>query len=477
MALEKLGIIVPYRNRYTHLNKFIKHITEYLQNKDINYKVIIVEQDDAKLFNRGMLLNIGYHYAKKMRCDYVIFHDIDMLPIDVDYSYVDYPIHLATDIIPDKDESKREIFDSYFGGVTMFPINDFEKINGYSNKYWGWGFEDDDLLFRCKINNLKLESKKIKNISKNTQVLKLNGVDACIKAKNNIDFKRDFTITICFKSDNIKLDHTKQSDEFTIFSIPGYDFAISYTSFNRYNFCLFNSDLQPIYLNTEIKPNYKTNITLVYDHIKKRIKMYQDAILVGETNVIDKFYKGYKIEESIYFGVGNPNREIIPNWFKGNFEYYAQFDTKLSEESIIEIVNNNQKLLTKNFGNYQYSENLKTYYDSSFIRDYKLIDLSPNNNIGEIINCEIVKEDIISETEVHIPLRKHSTFKSIIHSYHGFLNNRWLDDNTRWNQLRFVNEVMENSEITKTDGLSDLQFVVHRKTKIDNNIQIITVGI
>jgi hypothetical protein len=477
MALEKLGIIVPYRNRYTHLDKFTKHITEYLENKDINYKVIIVEQDDAKLFNRGMLLNIGYQYAKKMRCDYVVFHDIDMLPIDVDYSYTDYPIHLATNIIPDKNELIREIFDSYFGGVTMFPIDDFEKINGYSNKYWGWGFEDDDLLFRCKLNNLKLKSKKIKNISKNTQVLKLNGIDACIKAKNNIDFKRDFTLTICFKPDNIKLDHTKQSDEFTIFSIPGYDFAISYTSFNRYNFCLFNSQLQPIYLNTEIKPNYKTNITLTYDRIKQTITMYQDGQLVGETKVIEKFYNGYKTEENIYFGVGSPNREIIPNWFKGTFEYYAHFDTKLSEESIIEIVNNNEKLLTKNFRNYQQSENLKTYYDTTFIRDYKLIDLSPNNNMGEIINCEIVTEDIISETEIQLPLRRPSKFKSINHSPNGFLNNRWLDDNTRWNQLRFVNEVIENSEITKTDGLSDLQFVVHRKTKINNNIQMITVGI
>jgi len=477
MSLEKLGIIVPYRNRYTHLDKFTKHITEYLENKDINYKVIIVEQDDAKLFNRGMLLNIGYYYAKKIRCDYVVFHDIDMLPIDVDYSYTDHPIHLATDIIPDKDESKREIFDSYFGGVTMFPIDDFEKINGYSNKYWGWGFEDDDLLFRCKLNDLKLESKIIKNVSKNTQVLKLNGYDACIKAKNNIDFTRDFTLTICFKPANIKLDHTKQSDEFTIFSIPGYDFAISYTSFNRYNFCLFNSKLEPIYLNTEIKPNYRTNITLVYDHIIKKIKMYQDAILVGETEEIEKFYKKYISEEYLYFGVGNPTREIIPNWFKGNFEYYAHFDTKLSEESIIEIVNNNEKLLTKNFGNYQQSENLKTYYDTTFIRDYKLIDLSPNNNMGEIINCEIGNQNNVTETEVKLPIRRQSKFKSIIHSYHGFLNNRWLSDNTRWNQLRFVNEVMENPELTKTDGLSDLEFIVHRKTKINNNIQMITVGI
>jgi hypothetical protein len=130
MILEKLAIIIPYRNRYTHLTKFIEHITEYFSDKDINYKIIIIEQDDAKLFNRGMLLNIGYYYAKKTRCDYMVFHDIDMLPVDVDYSYSEYPLHLATNVIPDENELKRETFESYFGGVTMFPTEDFQKING-----------------------------------------------------------------------------------------------------------------------------------------------------------------------------------------------------------------------------------------------------------------------------------------------------------------------------------------------------------
>ena len=67
-----------------------------------------------------------------------------MLPIDVDYSYSDVPIHLAQGFT----NSDREIFDTYFGGVTMFPIDLFKKVNGYSNEYWGWGFEDDDLLMR-----------------------------------------------------------------------------------------------------------------------------------------------------------------------------------------------------------------------------------------------------------------------------------------------------------------------------------------
>ena len=37
-------------------------------------------------------------------------------------------------------------YSQYFGGVVLISREDFEKANGYSNEYWGYGFEDLDLL-------------------------------------------------------------------------------------------------------------------------------------------------------------------------------------------------------------------------------------------------------------------------------------------------------------------------------------------
>ena len=122
MGKHKLGIIVPYRNRANQLGLFKRSMSHFLKKEHIDHEIFIIEQDGAKLFNRGMILNIGFNYAVKRGCDYVAFHDIDMLPLYVDYSYSDVPLHLATDFEFEKGEKEREIFEEYFGGVTLFPV-------------------------------------------------------------------------------------------------------------------------------------------------------------------------------------------------------------------------------------------------------------------------------------------------------------------------------------------------------------------
>lgn len=150
----KLSIIVPYRDRQTHLDVFSEQIPEYI--KDIDFDIVFVEQYDEKPFNRAKLLNIGFDYTKNTS-DYFCFHDIDMIPTEADYSYPDKPYHMATNV---GQFGGSSAYPTYYGGVNIFNQEDFIKINGYSNDFWGWGGEDDDLLNRVRFNGYDLYRRK-----------------------------------------------------------------------------------------------------------------------------------------------------------------------------------------------------------------------------------------------------------------------------------------------------------------------------
>jgi beta-1,4-galactosyltransferase 2 len=143
---KKLSIVVPYRKREEHLKQFVPYMEEFLGKEGITFHIYIIHQADDKPFNRAKLLNVGFKESEGF--DYFAFHDVDMLPVDSDYSYVDCPTHLAAKA---EQFGWRLPYDGYFGGVTLFDKESFIKINGYSNDYWGWGAEDDDVLFRCSI--------------------------------------------------------------------------------------------------------------------------------------------------------------------------------------------------------------------------------------------------------------------------------------------------------------------------------------
>ena len=141
---EKLAIVVPYRNRKEHLDKFLPAMESCSFLDGIDYEILIVEQEEGKPFNRGKILNVGAVYSKNSA--YYCFHDVDMLPISSDYSYVSAPTHLASEA---EQFGFKLPYNGYFGGVTLFDKHSFNRINGYSNDYWGWGAEDDDVMFRC----------------------------------------------------------------------------------------------------------------------------------------------------------------------------------------------------------------------------------------------------------------------------------------------------------------------------------------
>jgi len=470
--MQKLGIIVPYRARDRQLLIFKKVITTYLNNKNIPYELIIVEQDKARLFNRGKLLNVGYVHAKKLKCDYVVFHDVDMIPVDVDYSPSDFPVQLSTKFISPEPSFSRIIFDEYFGGVTIFPMNIFEMINGYSNQFWGWGYEDNDLLHRCRQYSVDLYEKKIEQKVSNTAALKFNGHNAYVKGKNVFEENKSYTLFISFEPNDIHCSIEKYDDTFAAFSIPGMDFCINFNSYSRYNFEIYDEKENIIYINSDIKPNYKTVICVTIDVKDKEIKMYQDGILVGtkkyECNLLD-----YSSQRYFYLGVGDAIRRTDRKYFNGLISTFAIYSNILTENEIVEISNNKHFGLTQNFGEYTSASNLKVCYDAKFIKDYKLMDLSGNDNVGKIFNCEVVPYEFSENKTLTIPHRRDCTFELLPHEENGYVNGAWKDITTRYNQVRYFNEVVRGHKETKEDGLSNLDYKVQSKVKINNQTHIV----
>ncbi len=50
---KKLAVVIPYRNRAKHLEKFIPALTEKLIKEGIEFRIIVAEHADQRLFNRA----------------------------------------------------------------------------------------------------------------------------------------------------------------------------------------------------------------------------------------------------------------------------------------------------------------------------------------------------------------------------------------------------------------------------------------
>ncbi|CUI15977.1 udpgalactose-glucose galactosyltransferase [Candidatus Protochlamydia naegleriophila] len=149
-AMHKMALIIPYRNREEHLAEFLHSFPPKMKElcPAVDYHIFIIEQTPGKSFNRGKLLNVGFILTQG-EFDYFCFHDVDMLPTSADYSFPNVPTHLAADVSQFREWiGKGLAYKNYFGGVVLFNKADFERINGYSNQYWGYGIEDDDLIVR-----------------------------------------------------------------------------------------------------------------------------------------------------------------------------------------------------------------------------------------------------------------------------------------------------------------------------------------
>jgi glycoprotein 2-beta-D-xylosyltransferase len=109
---HRLAVIIPFRdsasktsqggNRTANLVQTVPYLIAFLEKtgklRVRDFEIIIVEQTQGHVFNKGALFNAGYMIARHA-FDYMVLHDVDQLPLEAANTY-DYnaaePIHLCS---------------------------------------------------------------------------------------------------------------------------------------------------------------------------------------------------------------------------------------------------------------------------------------------------------------------------------------------------------------------------------------------
>eukprot|EP00962_Isochrysis_galbana_P030274 scaffold9792_cov121-Isochrysis_galbana.AAC.5 len=148
----RLGIIVPYRGSdlRTVMPAFCERMnTEHSGCSHGGARVLIVNQSDSLPFNRGALTNAGFVLLQRgpQKLDFIAVHDADRFPRTQNKScasaiadYYTFPGARPRVLHPS----------SYTGGVLLVASGTYEAINGFSNEFWGWGHEDNELFGRLR---------------------------------------------------------------------------------------------------------------------------------------------------------------------------------------------------------------------------------------------------------------------------------------------------------------------------------------
>ena len=438
---HKLGICIPYRNRKNHLEELIPKLTEHLNKQGIEHTFYVGHQVDDKLFNRGAMKNIAAHYAFEDGCDYIAWHDVDMIPFDIncDYSYPGKtPVHIATKL----SKYKYEIgYDQYFGGVVLFTKEQVEKTNGYSNEYWDWGQEDDDLFWRCYFEGYttgdvykKYEDKEVANF---------NGLNAFLSIPTNREISsclhNDHTISILFCAEQqpekvpiwLVGDENKKFIEYPLIRKDGsWTWGLSFNNSRAVTMVVFDKNNMHHYNYAKRFENQWTWVTLSYSRDRNKIHYYLNNELVYQMN---------GVKQNLPIPMEQPlrNHDAIRPFLIG----FCNHSNTYYKGKIADV-----KIYNRFFDNV---EDVYENEDNIVLKWSKSSDYENNNVYLSTENIEVV-ENIL-------PFRRDGKFDCLPHMDEGYVHGKWAKgETTAKNERRFVTEMQQRKIDYKNDGMNNI---------------------
>ena len=464
---HKLGICIPYRNRKEHIERLIPHLSKQLTNQGIEHSFYVGHQVDDKLFNRGAMKNIASHYAFEDGCDYVAWHDVDMLSYNINgniggnYSYPEEtPIHIATKL------SKYNYglgYDQYFGGVVLFTKEQVEKTNGYSNDYWDWGMEDDDIFWRCVYEGY-VEKGLFKKYE-NKKTIVFNGESSYIEIPKELELdnilSKSHTISILCnveeQSDKYKEwlvgDETKSFIEHPIFRHnKKHSYAIGFNNSRAITSSVHNNKNEFTY--GWIKRNFNdwTWITFSVDEENNKMYFYCNNVLVKnlQNGTLEETYSEFtgklkKLTSNFYIGKNSDDKSSsVADFLKGKVAEIKIWDKFIPKEFILEN------------------------------KETPIFELENNSNL--IYNDTEISYDTFEVCNNKIPYRREGRFLSLPHIDEGFVNGKWVKgETTAKNERRLFLEMKKEKLNYKEDGIAQIKYDLVSKEQISDNAWMINV--
>jgi hypothetical protein len=373
-----------------------------------------------------------------------------MIPDEnVDYSYPENnPIHIATQL------SKYDYsinYDQYFGGVILFTKEQVERTNGYSNEYWDWGQEDDDLFWRCYYEGYT--TGEVVNQYENKDYVEFNGIDSHIELPTNREVSsclhNDHTISILFNAEQqqekvpiwLVGDTERKFIEYPLLRKDGsWTWGLSFNNSRALSSMVIDRSNGYHYTWSKRFENLWTWFTVSYKKDTNEYSMYVNDDLVlnymgKKSNLPRILTEKLRLHDSIKpFLLGFCNHTNTR--FKGKISELKIYDTSIDE-----------------------------------IKDNPILHFNSSESFeGAFYNSIITgKEDIKIMKDI-LPFRREGKFECLPHVDEGFVNGKWAKgETTAKNERRFVTEMQQGKINYKNDGLNKIMDVLD-VDNVDKNL-------
>jgi hypothetical protein len=365
-------------------------------------------------------------------------------------------------------------YPEYFGGVVLFTKEQVEKTNGYSNDYWDWGMEDDDLFWRCKLEGY-CKTDYLDAGLVNQRYARFNGWESAVVIEHTQKIRRlttsNHTISVLVRAEQNPTQHPiyligdkdKKYFEYPIFNIPGYDYGISFNNSRAISLQFWTDKTKHNYMWANRFEGLWTWVTISVNDDDKIVRFYLNGEEIDEKNGNGskspmEYIGRLRPYPSKHFYLGaspNQNPEYPSKFFKGDIAKFHMWDRTLTED---EVKNLHDKLP---------KDGLKVNLNFN--------NIEVNKVDTHLFHLDWLVEDIEIPTNI-LPHRKNGRFECLPHKDEGLIGGEWVKgETTARNEKRYIMEMQQGNVNYKQDGFNTIKYELVDIQNINDKSVLINV--